>query len=353
MSDKPPKMGRIGTSPTSQGASGKQIDYIVALGGKYREGLTKDQASDMIGSLLANRPTPRQMMVLKFWNRMDLAESGVDGVSEWMDEWYGEDSRRLEAWQKWKSEYPAIGNSRSADAFQEVPLGIAYSYLESVSKSKKGGCGCAFLVLLAIGLAWLFSSERGTKTEKVRAEEEEKQRVEEHAKTDAKMAADASNAEKAARDAEAIERTMASESIEGKIQRLAKTAEKDSESSSFISCEIIKNPDGNYAVTINLRCNPDASDFPRLFQAEAIQLARACCSEVQKINAFTVVFKTKISDGIGNASDSKLVSCIVKGGIFTKVNWKERIIFKNLFETIYCLPSYRNRWNSVAPPVYK
>ncbi|HWB21110.1 MAG TPA: hypothetical protein VG711_12470, partial [Phycisphaerales bacterium] len=70
----------------SDRATAKQIDYIIALGGSVQSSLTKGQASILIDQLLERRPvTLRQLMVLRFFNRLDLAGRTREEVSQWID----------------------------------------------------------------------------------------------------------------------------------------------------------------------------------------------------------------------------------------------------------------------------
>lgn len=116
-------------------ATQAQLDYIAALGGTCAAGASKAQASGMIDALLASRPTVRQRMVLRFWNRLDLNASGVDGVSAWLDHWYAEDADRSEAWALWKREAGDQGQ-RTADCVEGVPLGEGEKYLARVKASR-------------------------------------------------------------------------------------------------------------------------------------------------------------------------------------------------------------------------
>jgi len=113
-----------------------QLDYIAALGGTCAAGASKAEASGIIDALLASRPTVRQRMVLRFWNRLDLNVSGVDGVSAWMDHWYSEDPDRSEAWALWKREAGDQGQ-RTPDRVEAVPLGEGVKYLALV-KARRG-----------------------------------------------------------------------------------------------------------------------------------------------------------------------------------------------------------------------
>ena len=69
---------------TEDPATERQLDYIRALGGRTRGIGTKGEASDLIDSLLesAASVSNRQMMVLRFWDRVDIASGGRQAVSE-------------------------------------------------------------------------------------------------------------------------------------------------------------------------------------------------------------------------------------------------------------------------------
>src|SRR5688500_2373300 len=67
---------------TEHEATHRQIAYIVDLGGAVAPGMTKGQASELIEQLLERRPpTPRQRMLLRFFNRLDLLQATKDDVS--------------------------------------------------------------------------------------------------------------------------------------------------------------------------------------------------------------------------------------------------------------------------------
>jgi hypothetical protein len=120
-------------------ATERQLNYIRDLGGSCPPEATKDEASAIIDALLAKRstvrrPTVRQMMVLRFWNRMDLINSSVDEISDWLDAWYEEDPDRLLAWELWKYENGDTGG-RNRDLINIVPIGAGKTYLERIKKS--------------------------------------------------------------------------------------------------------------------------------------------------------------------------------------------------------------------------
>lgn len=116
-------------------ATSRQLDYIQALGGSCPDGASKADASRIIDGLLAARPTVRQRMVLRFWNRLDLLDAGVDGVSAWLDKWYAEDPDRIEAWAIWKRESGDQG-LRLSECVDGVPIGIGADYLARVKGNR-------------------------------------------------------------------------------------------------------------------------------------------------------------------------------------------------------------------------
>src|SRR5688572_13748334 len=81
-------------------ATEPQRRYILALGGKVTPGLSVSAASELIDTLLSGSSSvsKRQMMVLRFWNRVEVSRDGRHAVSEWMDVWYVEDPDRQAAW---------------------------------------------------------------------------------------------------------------------------------------------------------------------------------------------------------------------------------------------------------------
>jgi hypothetical protein len=111
---------------TEHEATHKQIDYIVNLGGTVMPGLTKGQASQLIDQLLQRRPpTPRQTMLLRFFDRLDLLQATKDEVSLWIDQLYASDGRLERAWDRFKRE-------TNHDPFEQdatvVPVGAFKKY---------------------------------------------------------------------------------------------------------------------------------------------------------------------------------------------------------------------------------
>jgi hypothetical protein len=117
-------------------ATEKQLDFIRSLGGTPPTGISKSEASSLIERLLAEehmqerRPTPRQLMVLRFWNRMDLQDSSKYEISAWQDRFYSENPLRKTAWERFKLEQ---GDDGSQSDPSRVPLGIGETYLRKAS----------------------------------------------------------------------------------------------------------------------------------------------------------------------------------------------------------------------------
>ncbi len=78
-------------------ATDKQFEYIRALGGNPPADLTRAGAEEIIPHLQQEQykltatqltPSPRQIMVLRFWNRMDLMQTSKWEVEQWLDRFY-------------------------------------------------------------------------------------------------------------------------------------------------------------------------------------------------------------------------------------------------------------------------
>ena len=90
---------------TEDEATHRQIAYILDLGGRVTPGMSKGEASELIEQLLARRPpSPRQTMLLRFFDRLDLMQSTKDEVSLWIDQLYASDERLERAWDRFKRE---------------------------------------------------------------------------------------------------------------------------------------------------------------------------------------------------------------------------------------------------------
>lgn len=119
-------------------ATAAQLKYLRALGIQGGDNLTKGEASDMIDSAVnsSRSVSNRQMMVLRFWNKIAVAKQGRNRVSEWMDDWYTDDPDRKAAWELWKEDNDDHGRQ---DSPEKVPLGIGYKYLKRVKSGAPGG----------------------------------------------------------------------------------------------------------------------------------------------------------------------------------------------------------------------
>jgi len=93
-----------------------EADQIIA---RILEKHAKDMEAD-------NIPMVRQIQILRFWDRIDLALSSKAEVAQWLNEYYDADPRRSVAWERFQTEYGPIW---SDDPFW-VPIGMCESYLK-------------------------------------------------------------------------------------------------------------------------------------------------------------------------------------------------------------------------------
>jgi hypothetical protein len=102
------------TPSTNQFATEKQLKYIHDLGGDIPPRLTKSAAATLIQELVGHgiQPTPRQIMILRFWNRMDLATGSKNEITEWQERFYAENPGRKEAWELYKRRNKDDGTQR-------------------------------------------------------------------------------------------------------------------------------------------------------------------------------------------------------------------------------------------------
>lgn len=111
----------------------KQFDYILALGGTPTENMTKGEASRAIDRLLHERPpTPRQQMVLRFFDRLDLMRSTKEEVGVWLDDLYIRNEEFERAWHRFKLEIGDDGTIRDPNV---VPIGAFRRYLHKKNVS--------------------------------------------------------------------------------------------------------------------------------------------------------------------------------------------------------------------------
>ena len=120
---------------SSTKATQKQLDYIRSLGGNPSPGLSRADVDEIIPQLqqkfqesLAKQQSPssRQIMVLRFWNRMDLEQSSKWEVEQLLTQFYDEDPRRRAAWETFKLENGDDGSQRDPSW---VMLGAGERYL--------------------------------------------------------------------------------------------------------------------------------------------------------------------------------------------------------------------------------
>jgi len=117
-----------------QPASASQLDLIEELTFRRPEGLTRRAASEMIDEFFSNPPpTNRQLMVLRFWNRLDLSGCSRREISDWMDAFLNEDVYRWGAWELYKKESGDDGLQNNPLA---VPIGVGESYLARVHRGE-------------------------------------------------------------------------------------------------------------------------------------------------------------------------------------------------------------------------
>jgi len=134
-------------------ATEKQLQYIRELGGSPPVGLTKSDASTLIEELKEgdDKPTPRQIMILRFWNRMDLANRSRSETVDWLEHFYAQDSRRKSAWQLYKLQNKDDGTQRDP---AWVKIGEGENCLRDlIAWRKKAGLISLGVVALIIVLA--------------------------------------------------------------------------------------------------------------------------------------------------------------------------------------------------------
>jgi hypothetical protein len=116
-----------------QPATVNQLNYIESLTRRRPVGISKRQASEMLDALLVEDEGPpasnRQIMFLRFWNRLDLADKSCREVSTWMDYFIEADYGRWLAWEKFKEEIGDDGSQRDPSF---VPIDAGDKYLRKV-----------------------------------------------------------------------------------------------------------------------------------------------------------------------------------------------------------------------------
>lgn len=153
---------------TRDAATSRQLDYIIALGGRVTQGMTKGDAARMIDGLLERRPpTPRQVMLLRFFDHMQLLSSDKDAVSLWVDELYAENPEYEQAWARFKR---ATNHDPRGQDPSVVPIGAYVNYLRrsastpQASATRRAGCLSSLTLLVGslAACAWLLGKALST-----------------------------------------------------------------------------------------------------------------------------------------------------------------------------------------------
>ena len=114
--------------------TGPQRAFIKSLRGSISPSATKGEASELIGTLLGNKPiSHRQQMVMRFWGREQLSGEGPSEIADWMDTFYSENPDRKLAWELFKQE--AEDDGLQGDPAR-VTFGIGPAFLTRI---KQGG----------------------------------------------------------------------------------------------------------------------------------------------------------------------------------------------------------------------
>jgi hypothetical protein len=108
----------------SQPASQQQLDVIEQITNIRRAGLTRVEASDLIQNPPASN---RQIMFLRFWNRLDMASQSRHEICDWMDAFISENRARWTAWDLYKRDSHDDGTQHDPSS---VPIGAGEKYLE-------------------------------------------------------------------------------------------------------------------------------------------------------------------------------------------------------------------------------
>jgi hypothetical protein len=135
--------------------------HIRELGGSPPVGLTKSAASKLIEELKGedDSPTPRQIMLLRFWNRMDLANRSRSEIVNWLENFYAQDSRRKSAWELYKLQNKDDGTQRDPSW---VKIGEGENCLRDlIAWRKKAGLILLSVVVLIIAVAMVIAHFSG------------------------------------------------------------------------------------------------------------------------------------------------------------------------------------------------
>jgi hypothetical protein len=115
------------SAAASEPATERQLAYIESLGGHPPVGLTKAAASYLIDELKGDvtQPSARQLMVLRFWNRLDMANCSRPEIAAWLDRFYAADPLRKAAWTLYKLSHRDDG-SQHDPSWVEIGAGEKY-----------------------------------------------------------------------------------------------------------------------------------------------------------------------------------------------------------------------------------
>lgn len=128
--------------------TGKQAHFIASLGGVVRGDMTKGQASLLIDQLLNRQPpTPRQIMLLRFFNRLDLAESSRDEINGFVAELNRSDPEAMLYWDRFKAQTQQPKGCRDPLV---VPIGAYAKMKAGKSYEPRKGLGCVTLLAIAV-----------------------------------------------------------------------------------------------------------------------------------------------------------------------------------------------------------
>jgi hypothetical protein len=111
-------------------ATPNQLEVIRAFGLEAEADFSQVEADQIIARMLSKQTDKpalldRQMQILRFWNRIELALLSREAVAQWLNQFYDEDPRRQAAWEKFQAEYAHIWQ----DEPYWVPIGVCESYL--------------------------------------------------------------------------------------------------------------------------------------------------------------------------------------------------------------------------------
>jgi hypothetical protein len=138
------------SSPVDPPATASQINYIRSLGGDPKRSYTKGEASALIDALRENpKASPRQQMVLRFYNRTDLIGRSKVEVSAWLDKFYSENPVRKIVWEGFKDSNPKLNETSDPD---RIPIGLGDRLLRDGLKKLYRRRWLDFGITLAITL---------------------------------------------------------------------------------------------------------------------------------------------------------------------------------------------------------